>query len=347
MTPPGAQLLNSSTESKSLVAIAPRTALPSLLFMMLHQSPTITFRQCAKKYIEAHQSGWSNPKHAAQWQATLATYAYPVIGNLPVKKIGANGDGTDLVMKILEPIWPIKTETASRVRGRVEKIFSIGRGRAATAMAKIPLGGRVISTNCYHHVAGSRRSSTTQRCLIKTFPPLWRSCASNRARQHARWNSPILTAARTGEVVGARQSEIDRAARIWTVPAERMKARREHRVPLCDAALAIIDPAPPGEFLFPGAKPDKPMSNMTMTALLDRMGIRGHVTTHGFRSTFRDWASETTHYPNEMLEMAIAHRIDSKIEAAYRRGDLLKKRHKLMRDWQRFCDLSSKATLRR
>jgi integrase len=148
----------------------------------------------------------------------------------------------------------------------------------------------------------------------------------------------VLTAGRTSEVLGAKLSEINREARMWTVPAERMKARREHRVPLCDSALKIIDAAPRGEYLFPGSKKGKPLSNMALTMLLERMGLRDQITTHGFRSTFRDWASETTHYPNEMLELAIAHIIDSKAEAAYRRGDQLEKRHALMSDWQRFAE---------
>ena len=147
----------------------------------------------------------------------------------------------------------------------------------------------------------------------------------------------VLTAGRASEILGAKRSEIDREARMWTVPAERMKARRAHRVPLCDAALAIVDAAPPGEYLFPG-KRGEPLNGSTMFYLLDRMGMRDQITTHGFRSTFRDWASETTNYPNEMLEMAIAHTIGDKAEAAYRRGDLLAKRHALMAEWQQFCN---------
>jgi integrase len=147
----------------------------------------------------------------------------------------------------------------------------------------------------------------------------------------------VLTAGRTSEVIGAKRSEIDRAGRMWIIPGERMKSRREHRVALSDAAFAIIDAAPEGEYLFPGRKPNKPMSNMAMLNLLGRMGIRDQVTTHGFHSAFRDWGSEMTDYPNELLKMAIAHTIDSKVEAAYRRGDLLQKRHKLMADWEAFC----------
>jgi integrase len=148
----------------------------------------------------------------------------------------------------------------------------------------------------------------------------------------------VLTAARTSEVLGAKRSEIDRAGRMWIVPAERMKGRRDHRVALCDAALALIDAAPAGEYLFRGRQPGKPLGTMAMPNLLDRMGIRHQVTRHGFRSTFRDWGAEMTDYPHELLEMTIAHAVSSKVEAAYRRGDLLLKRHKLMADWQAFCD---------
>jgi integrase len=149
----------------------------------------------------------------------------------------------------------------------------------------------------------------------------------------------ILTAARTSEVLGAKRSEINFRERMWIVPPERMKARKEHKVPLSDSAIAIIKSMPTDrDYLFPGTRKSRPLSNGAMLKPLERMGLRKQVVAHGFRSTFRDWASETTHYPNEMLEMAIAHSIDSKVEAAYRRGDLLKKRHKLMADWERFCN---------
>jgi integrase len=149
----------------------------------------------------------------------------------------------------------------------------------------------------------------------------------------------ILTAARISEALGTERSEIDRKARMWVIPAERMKARKEHRVPLSDAALAIIDAAPQGEYLFPGPR-RKPLSEMAVRLLFDRLGIRGKITRHGFRSSFRDWGAETTEYPNELLEMALAHTVGNKVEAAYRRGDQLQKRHALMADWERFCNSS-------
>jgi integrase len=302
--------------------------------------PGITFKQCAERFIEAHRASWSNAKHAAQWSSTLATYAHPIIGNLPVGDIGGNGNGhaTDLIMKVLEPIWYSKTETASRVRSRIEAVLDWAKARGYRAgenparwkghLDKL-LPARTKIAPVKHHAA-------LPYADLPAFMRRLRQQAGTAARA---LEFTILTAGRTNEIIGAKKSEIDRAARMWTVPAKRMKGRREHRVPLCDGALAIIDAAPAGEYLFPGAaNPRKPLPYMTMMALLDRMGIRGQITTHGFRSTFRDWGGETTDYPSEMLELAIAHQINSKTEAAYRRGSMLAKRHKLMADWQAFCD---------
>jgi integrase len=305
--------------------------------------PGITFKQCAELFIKAHAPSWSNPKHAAQWAATLATYAYPVIGNVPVAKIGGNGNGpygTDLLMRILEPIWYSKTETASRVRGRVESILDWAQARGYRD-GENPARWKGHLDKLLP--ARSKVAPVKHRAALPyaDLPACMRRLREQSGTAPRALEFAVLTAGRTSEVLGAKRSEIDRAERMWTVPAERMKARREHRVPLCDAALAIIDAAPSGEYLFPGAKRGKPLSNMALTMLLERMGLRDQITTHGFRSTFRDWASETTHYPNEMLELAIAHVIDSKAEAAYRRGDQLEKRHALMADWQRFAESGS------
>ena len=269
--------------------------------------PGITFRQCAERFIEAHEPSWSNAKHAKQWKATLETYAYPVISNVPVAQIGGNGNGahgTDLILKILEPIWH-----PARWRGHLDKLLP---ARSKVAPVK-------------HHAA----------LPYIDLPAFMRKLRQQPGTVARALEFAVLTAGRASEILGAKRSEIDREARMWTVPAERMKARRAHRVPLCDGALAIVDAAPPGEYLFPG-KRGEPLNGSTMFYLLDRMGMRDQITTHGFRSTFRDWASETTNYPNEMLEMAIAHTIGDKAEAAYRRGDLLAKRHALMAEWQQF-----------
>jgi integrase len=300
------------------------------------QKPAVTFRQCAEQFIEAHKAGWSNAKHAAQWKSTLTTYAYPIIGGLPVSQI-TESHGTDLMLKVLAPIWHGKTETATRVRGRIEQILDWARVRGYRngenpARWKghldklLPAKAKIAPVK--HHAAMSYAD-------VPAFMERLRRQGGISAKA---LEFTVLTGARTSETLGATRSEIDTKARMWIVPPERMKGRREHRVPLCDTALSIIEAAPKDGFLFPGAKPGKPLSNMAMLGLLDRMGIRDQVTTHGFRSTFRDWGSETTHYPNEVLEMAIAHAVDSKTEAAYRRGDMLAKRHSLMADWEAFCN---------
>jgi integrase len=295
--------------------------------------PDITFRQCAERYIDAHKAGWKNAKHAAQWESTLAAYAYPVIGNMPANSIGGNGDGTDLILKILQPIWYTKTETAGRVRGRIESVLDWAKARGYRdgenpARWKghpdhlLPARSKVAPVK--HHAA---MPYADVPAFIKKLRDL--SGTSARALEFT-----ILTACRTSEALGARRSEIDLHAKMWVIPAARMKGGKEHRVPLCDSAIRVIKSMPAGDHLFAG-KAGKPLSNMAMLKTLDRMGLR--VVTHGFRSAFRDWAAETGNYPNEMLEMALAHSIDNKAEAAYRRGDLLKKRHALMTDWCRFC----------
>jgi integrase len=298
-------------------------------------SPSLTFKECAEQFIEAHKPGWSNRKHAAQWSATLAAFAYPVIGEHPVSKI-TNSVGTDLVLKVLEPIWYDKTETASRVRGRIESILDWAKVRGYRD-GENPARWRghldkLLPAKA--KIAPVRHHAAMPFADLPGFIELLRQQEGVAARA---LEFTVLTAARTSEVLGAKRSEIDRAGRMWTVPAERMKARRDHRIALCDAALAIIDAAPAGDYLFPG-KRGKPLSNSAMWTLLDRMGNRDQVTTHGFRSTFRDWGAEMTNYPNELMEMAIAHRVSDAVEAAYRRGDMLAKRFALMRDWQRFCN---------
>jgi integrase len=299
--------------------------------------PGITFKQCAERFIEAHKPGWSNPKHAGQWSATLATYAYPVIGDIAVDKIGANGDGTDLIMRVLRPIWYSKTETASRVRGRIEAVLDWARAhsyRDGENPARwkghldklLPAKGKVAPVK--HHAA-------LPYADVPSFMEKLRAIEGTAARA---LEFTILTAARSSEVLLAKRSEIDLESRMWTVPASRMKARREHRVPLSDSAIAIIKTMPAdSEYLFPGAKPGKPLSNMAMQMTLRRMELADQAVTHGFRSSFRDWGAETGDYANELLEMAIAHTVSNKVEAAYRRGDLLRKRHALMSDWESFC----------
>jgi integrase len=297
---------------------------------LVEQARAITFRQCAEAYIAAHEAGWRNPKHRQQWRNTLDSYVHPIIGDLPVQDID-----TPLVLKCLEPIWQDKTDTASRIRGRIEIIldwakfreFRSGenparwRGHLQLALAR----PEKIAPHEHHAalpyaaigelMADLRgRDSTSARCL----------------------EFLILTAARTGEVIGATWDEIDLSAKIWSVPAGRMKSNREHRVPLSDRAITILHAMQQrreNDFVFPGRSGG--LSNMSLMAMLRTLGRS--VTAHGMRSTFRDWAAEQTNFPREVAEQALAHVISNKVEAAYRRGDLFEKRRRLMAAWAEFC----------
>jgi integrase len=294
----------------------------------------MTFQGCAEAYIAAHRAGWRNPKHAAQWPATLSTYVYPVFGSLPVQAVDVG-----LVMKAIEPIWVQKPETAGRVRGRIEAVigWAIVRGyREGDNPARwrghlenlLPKRSKVRRVE--HHAA-------LPYAEIGTFMIELRQQQGFTARA---LEFAILTAARTGEVIGARWSEVNFAERVWTVPAERMKAGREHRVPLSDVALAIfkdMSAIRSSDFVFPGARAGRPMSNMSLLMLLRRMG-RGELTTHGFRSTFRTWAAERTAFPREIAEMALGHIVGDAVERAYQRSDLFEKRRQLAAAWERFCE---------
>jgi integrase len=298
---------------------------------------SLTFREAAEAYIAAHAAGWRNAKHGDQWRNTLATYAYPAIGDLSVKDID-----TPHVLKVLEPIWTAKTETATRVRGRIESILDWATARKYRDGENparwrghidklLPKPGKVAAIE---HFAALPYAE------VPAFLAALKEQQGIAAQALA---FCILTATRTGEVIGARWDEI--AGDVWTIPAERTKARREHRVPLSKPALAILDTLRPmadllghgaAGFIFPGGKPGKPLSNMAMLATLKRMG-REDVTTHGFRSAFRDWCGEQTNFPREVAEAALAHVIKDKAEAAYARGDLLAKRAQLMAAWGRYC----------
>ena len=297
----------------------------------LQKAGTITFDECAKKYIAAHRAGWRNEKHAEQWESTLKAYAEPVIGKLAVKDVD-----TALVLRVLEPIWAKKPETANRLRGRVERILDYGRVRGYRSgenparwrghLDKL-LPAALNRKNRKHHAA-------LPYDQIGAFIGELRAQEGTAARA---LELTILTSTRTQEVIGAKPEEIDLKKALWTIPAERMKAGKEHRVPLSPRAIEIIQAQPAGAYLFPGRKEDAALSNMAMLELLRRMG-RDDLTVHGFRSTFRDWAAECTTYPREVCEMALAHAIGDKVEAAYRRGDLFEKRRRLMLDWAKYCD---------
>lgn len=289
----------------------------------------VTFRQAAEAHIAANEDGWRNAKHRQQWENTLSTYAYPVIGELPVSEVD-----TPHVLEILEPIWKTKTETASRLRGRIETVLDSAKARGHRQgenparwrghLAQILSVRKKLSRG--HHKA----------MAYEAIPAFLKDLREREAGAALALEFTILTAARTGEVLGATWAEVDLAKGIWTVPAERMKAGKEHRVPLCDRAIAILRgcQALGAEHVFVGPKGDQ-LSGMAMSMLLRRM--KQDVTVHGFRSAFRDWAAERTSYAHEVCEMALAHTIANKSEAAYRRGDLFEKRQRLMSDWAAFC----------
>lgn len=292
----------------------------------------MTFDECAAAYIAAHRAGWRNPKHAAQWGSTLKAYASPVIGALPVADVDTN-----LVVKVLTPIWNTKTETATRLRGRVESILdwaTVSKFRHGENPARWRghLDNLLANPN---KVAPVRNHPALPWREAGAFMVALRLCEGMSARA---LEFAILTAARSGEVRGAVWEEVDVDARLWIVPAERMKAGKEHRVPLSDAALALLNALPRRyELLFPGMK-DRPLSDMSLTAVLRRMQ-RTDITVHGFRSTFRDWCAEAAGnaFTREVCEHALAHSLPDRVEAAYRRGDLLDKRIALMQAWADFC----------
>lgn len=293
---------------------------------------TVTFREAAELYIAAHAPGWRNAKHKAQWPNTLKAYAYPVFGDLSVKAVD-----TPLILKVLEPIWTTKTETAKRLRGRIESVLDWAtvrkyrsgenparwRGHLAKLLAKPTKVAKVK-----HHPALPYSEVST---FMADLAPQEGVAAKALA-------FTILTAVRTNEVIGARWDQID--GNTWTIPGDSMKSERDHRVPLSPQAMAILHDmrtlSDGGSFVFPGAKRGRHLSNAAMSAVLKRMG-HDAITVHGFRSTFRDWCGECTNFPRELAETSLAHVLRDKTEAAYARGDLFKKRMRLMEAWARYC----------
>ena len=297
----------------------------------------VAFPFCAEKYIEAHRHGWKNVKHAQQWTNTLTQYAYPVIGETPVKNID-----TTHILRILEPIWTTKTETASRLRSRLENVldWATTRGyRTGDNPARwkghlenlLPKPSKVKKVE--HHAA-------------LPYPQMHSFIQALRYHDHISalaLEFLVLTAARTSEVIAATWDEINLHEMIWVIPANRMKAQREHRVPLSSRCLEILHKAlnmRQSDFIFSGGRANKGLSNAAMDKLL-QVTMNYDCTVHGFRSSFRDWAGERTHYPSDLCEMALALTIRNKTEAAYRRGDMLEKRRQMMNDWQKFCETAT------
>jgi integrase len=290
----------------------------------------LTFKECAESYIKAHRSGWRNAKHAQQWENSLKQHAYPTLGDVLVRDVKL-----PQVLAVLEPIWSTTNETAVRLRGRIEMVLDWAAARSYREGLNparwrghldklLPKPSKV--NNAEHHPA-------LPLADVGEFMVLLRAADGMGARA---LEFAILTAARSGEVRGATWGEIDHEAKVWSVPGGRMKAGKDHRVPLSDAALALLAQLPqgkPDDLVFKAPRGGA-LSDMTLAAVLRRMGVPA--VPHGFRSTFRDWASERTNYPRDVAEMALAHAIGDKVEAAYRRGDLFEKRRLMMADWAKF-----------
>lgn len=296
------------------------------------QMALITFKQAAESYIDSHKAGWRNEKHAKQWTSTLTAYAYPKIGHVLVKDVEL-----PQVLGVLEPIWKTKTETASRLRGRIESVLDwatarnyrqgLNPARWKGHLDKLlPKPSKVAKVE--HHDALPISDVGAFMFELRKHDGV-----GAKALEFA-----ILTAARSGEVRGATWPEIDKDAKVWVIPGERMKAGREHRVPLTDQTIQILDALPRiagSNYVFTAPRGGQ-LSDMTLSAVIRRMGAP--CVPHGFRSSFRDWVSERTNYPSDMAEMALAHTISDKVEAAYRRGDMFEKRRQMMADWAMFCD---------
>lgn len=313
----------------------------------LARQKTLTFDECADAYIEANRAGWKNEKHASQWENTLNTYASPIIGKLPVAAID-----TGMVLKVLEndQLWTAKPETANRLRGRIEAVLgwaTVRRYRTGENPAQwknhldkvLPARSKVASIE--HHPALSYAETGAFIASLRQQPGI-----AALALEFA-----ILTATRTSETIGATWREINLDVAVWIIPADRMKAAKEHHVPLSGRAIEILESlrqhAEEGDYVFPGRKESSSLSNMALLAVVRRMNEdkliwkdrNGEpIVPHGFRSTFRDWAGETTAYPREVIEHAMAHQLPDKAEAAYARGTLFDKRRRLMADWADYCN---------
>src|SRR6266853_51156 len=282
-----------------------------------------TFAECAKSYITAHKTAWKNAKHVEQWTNTLETYCGKVFGSMPVQEVD-----TPLVLKALEPIWTKKPETATRLRGRIERVL----GWATTSKLRTgdnPARWKGHLDNLLPNLKKKARVKHHAALPYSQLGAFIQSLRTQEGQAAKCLEFTILTAARTGEVIGAGRDEFDLDGKVWTIPASRMKAGKEHRVPLTDRAVELVREQK-GEQVFP-------LSNMAMLELLKRMG-RDDLTVHGFRSTFRDWTAEQTNYPREVCEMSLAHTVSNAVEAAYRRGDLFEKRTRLMTEWARYCE---------
>ena len=299
-----------------------------------HQATRRTFKEVATSYIAFQEAAWKNPKHRKQWASTLETYAFPIIGQLSVDAITEHH-----IIAVLEPIWTTKTETASRLRGRIESILDWARVRGHRE-GENPARWKGHLDKVFPAQGQIHQVRHFQSMSVVDTPGFMTRLAVQEGTSALALRFLILTAARSGEVRGAEWSEIDFDQAVWIIPASRMKAKRRHRVPLSDAALGVLQEArvrhlPSPISLIFGNNKGGVLSDMSLTAVMRRMGV-GAVP-HGFRSTFRDWVGEFTQYPSDLAEMALAHVLPNKTEAAYRRGDALEKRRAMMDAWAHHC----------
>lgn len=298
----------------------------------IERAKTVTFDQCAQEFISDREATWKNAKHRQQWRNTIAADVSPIIGSFPVQSID-----TTLVLRVLQPIWKTKTETADRIRGRIEQILDYATSRELRT-GENPARWK---GHLEHTLAAPSSVSPVQhhRALpYDEIPDFMKELRSTPGVGARALEFTILTAVRTGEARSAQWSEFDLSAQLWTIPARRMKAGKEHRVPLSPRVLELLAEMKnlaQSDYVFPGRKPLQPISDMTMTKVLRSMNK--DVTTHGFRSSFRDWIAELTAFENEAAEKALAHTVKNKVEAAYRRGDMLAKRVPMMNEWANFC----------
>lgn len=294
-----------------------------------------TFAQCAVEFIDANRVDWTNAKHAAQWTTTIETYCSGLLGSIPVDAIE-----THHIHAVLEPIWRTKNPTATRLRGRLEAIFEWAAGKGYRPKGANPAAWK---GNLKPLLTAPSKLGTQQNHRTLPFKEIGHFMAALRQEEGTPARALefiILTAARTSEVLNATWAEFNIPDRVWIIPAGRMKGRRQHRVPLSDAALTLLEDMQrrrESDYVFPGARVKRPPSNMACLKVLERMKMRDRCVVHGFRSTFRNWAGDETPHAREVVELALAHSKRDKVEAAYWHSDLLEKRRALMSDWANFC----------
>ncbi len=339
-TPPDVTLAEARSKASEFRAMV-HSGLDPLREKNREQTKIPRFRDCALEFVDIQKGGWKNAKHVSQWRNTLETYAFPIFGNLGVDAID-----TEDVLAVLSPIWEHKTETAKRLQGRTENILDYAAAKNFRDQMNparwrghldklLPKPSRI---QIIRHLPAMPFEE------VPSFVSSLRQLKTNGALALA---FLIVTATRTSEVLGARWSEMDLKSRCWIIPADRMKTRREHRVPLSELATELLSERTNyfegNEHVFVGARQGRGLSNMTMLKVMRSMGYgvgceKGDFVPHGFRSSFRDWAGEVSSYPGDVIEMALAHTIRNKVEAAYRRGDLFEKRRALMDSWAIFLE---------